>query len=345
MNRPLRVLRCGPGVTVQDTGRYGKLDNGLSAGGAADTFALHEGAALLDQPPEAGALELTGTGGAFEAASDMRIALTGAPIKAEIDGEPIAFNACHLLKSGKTLTLGRTLRGNYCYLHVGGGIDTPLFLGSRSTHLANRLGGVIESGAVLSVAEDPGGRIGMALRVTERFQGGVLRIVPSVHTVHFDSETIARLEETHFTRDPRGNRMGVRMAFNGPPFQAEEQLDTLSETVVPGDIQIAGEGVPFVLLGECQTTGGYPRIGTVIPPDIPLIAQARPGDPIRFRFVDRKEAVAAYRDFRNRLAALPRSVRPLVRDPHDIPDLLAYRLIDGAIAGNEEDGHDDFNRP
>jgi len=197
----------------------------------------------------------------------------------------------------------------------------------------------------LPIAEDSGNRTGLTLDATERFGGGVLRTVPGIQAGQFDAGTLSRLEGTEFTRDPRGNRMGARMAFEGPAFSAERQLDTLSESIMPGDIQIVGDGAPFVLLGECQTTGGYPRIGTVIPPDIPLVAQARPGDPLRFRFVRRDEALAAYGSFRNLLATLPQATRPLVRDPHDIPDLLAYQLIGGAITGNEETDHECLHRP
>ncbi len=344
MTRSLHILQCGPGVTVQDTGRIGRLDNGLSAGGAADLLALHEGAALLGQPSGLAALELAGTGGMFEAAADLRIALTGAPTPVSVDGESVTFNASHSLKRGQTLAFGHAVRGNYSYIHVGGGIDTLPFLDSRSTHLATGIGEPVKAGSLLPVAEDSGVGTGLALDVPNRFSGGILRIVPSVQTDQFDIRMLERLQETQFTRDPRGNRMGAKLAYEGPRFSAERQLDILSESVVPGDIQIVGDGMPYVLLGECQTTGGYPRIGTVIPPDIPLIAQARPGDSIQFRFVGRDEAIAAYRSYRSRLEALPNAVRPLVRDPHDIPDLLAYQLVGGAVTGNEEDSDEKLHR-
>ncbi|MCY3995539.1 MAG: biotin-dependent carboxyltransferase family protein [Rhodobacter sp.] len=350
MIRALHVVRCGPGVTVQDMGRAGRLDDGLSEGGAADRLALSEGAALLGQPVEVAALELAGTDAMLRAIADIRIALTGAPSQARIDGEPITFNTSYLLKNGQTLILGYAVRGNYSYLHVGGGFDTPPLLGSRSTHLAARIGGPVRPDSLLPVAEDPGDRIGLTLDVRERYGGGVLRVVPSFQTEQFDAGMLARLSETRFTRHSHGNRMGVKLAFEGAPLNARQQLDILSESIVPGDVQIVGEGEPFVLLGECQTTGGYPRIGTVIPPDITLIAQARPGDPIQFRFVDRAEAMIAYRDYRGLLSALPRAVRPYVRDPHDIPDLLAYQLVGGAVTGKEEESHggvedDGFGRP
>ena len=344
MIRCLHVLRCGPGITVQDQGHTGCLQVGLSTGGAADRLALQEGAVLLRQSAASAALELTGIGGAFDASTDIRIALTGAPTHAEIDGECIACNASHWLRRGQTLTVGHSARGNYSYLNVGGGIDTPPFLGSRSTHLAARIGEPVTMGAALPLGEDPGDRTGLTIDVPDRFSGGELRVVASVQTSQFDAETLARLQKTDFTRDPRGNRMGARLAFDGLPFRAERQFDILSESVVPGDIQIVGDGAPFVLLGECQTTGGYPRIGTVIPPDLPLVAQARPGDLINFRFIDHDEAIAAHDNFQSRQANMPQAVRPLVRNPHDIPDLLAYQLIGGAVAGNEEENDEDFHR-
>ena len=150
----------------------------------------------------------------------------------------------------------------------------------------------------------------------------------------FDQGTLDRFQDTEFTRDSRANRMGVRMLHDGAPFGIEGQLNILSEVIVQGDIQMTGEGTPFVLLNECQTTGGYPRIGTVIPSDLCLVAQAGIGARLRFRFVGEDEAVAALRRHRDMLGALKGKTRPLVRDPRDIPDLLSYRLIDGAVSAN-----------
>ncbi len=337
MSTALIVHRCGPGTTVQDMGHRGWLDEGLSPGGAADLLALHEGAALLRQPPESAALELAGAGGIFEVTADTRIALTGAPMAATVEGEALAWNASHRLYRGQRLSLGAARAGNYGYLHLAGGIATPPFLGARATHLVAHIGAPVAEGAELPLGRDPGGPVGRAIDPAPRLGGGTLRIIPSVQTDRFDTDTLARLETTEFTRDARGNRMGVRMGFDGPPFAAEGQRSLLSEMVVPGDIQVTGDGTPYILLGECQTTGGYPRIGTVIPPDLPMVAQARAGEAMRFRFISRTEALAAYRAFHAHLVGLPGATRPLLRDPHDIPDLLAYQLIGGVTAGDEED--------
>jgi allophanate hydrolase len=119
---------------------------------------------------------------------------------------------------------------------------------------------------------------------------------------------------------------------DGAPFRSEGQLTILSEIIVPGDIQMTGDGVPYVLLNDCQTTGGYPRIGTVLPCDLPRVAQALPGAVLRFAFVSADEGRAALRQAQAALAALPRAVAPLVRDPHQMPDLLSYNLVDGVVS-------------
>jgi len=137
-------------------------------------------------------------------------------------------------------------------------------------------------------------------------------------------------------RDARGNRMGARLEFEGAPFAASGQLSILSEVIVPGDIQMTGDGTPFVLLPECQTTGGYPRIGTVIPADLPRVAQAGPGISLRFEVIELQDAVEIHRRHVAALAKLPSTIRPLLRRPEDISDLLSYQLISGVISGHDD---------
>ncbi len=338
MSAALIVLDAGPGVTVQDAGRPGYLAQGLSRGGAADLWALAEGAALLGQPPELAALELAGIGGTFEVTAPCRIALTGAPMRATRDGEALVWNTSHALAPGQRLTIGAAARGVYGYLSLGGGLATPEVMGSRAAHLTGGVGAPLSSGDRLALGPDRSPEmVGLTLPVEDRFSGGSLRVVPSAQTLRFSEEMRSRFAETGFTRDTRGNRQGVRMVFDGAPFATDDQLTILSEVIVPGDIQVTGDGAPFVLLPECQTTGGYPRIGTVIPEDLPKVAQAAPGAPIRFSFISLEEAVAIGRRTQSALAALPGQVRPLVRAPPDIGDLLSYQLISGVTAGQDHD--------
>lgn len=330
------VHRVGPSCTIQDQGRPGYLDKGLSRSGVADPVAMAEGAALLRQNTGLAVLEMAGMGGVFEAQTDSRVAFTGAPMQADLDGTPLSWNASHLIKTGQHLTIKAVQTGVYGYLHVGGGFGTPVILGARSTHLATRIGAPVQAGDVLPVEGDNVPSADLCLDVSDRFSGGTVRVLKGLQTPLFPQDVQARFENTVFARGQRANRMGVEMTSPGDGFVADGQLNILSEVIIPGDIQMTGDGKPFVLMPECQTTGGYPRIGTVLPCDMALIAQAPAGAEIRFRFVDMDEAIVAQKTFTSTCGGLPGKVRPLFRDVADISDLLAYQLISGAISATAD---------
>ncbi|QBY00854.1 biotin-dependent carboxyltransferase [Rhodophyticola sp. CCM32] len=333
----LIIHSAGPGVTVQDLGRPRHLVQGLSRGGAMDRMALYEGAALLGQAPEMAVLEMVGMGGVFEASAATRIALTGAPMKASLDGAPLIWNASHMVPAGAKLSIGGVVQGAAGYLHVGGGFETEGWLGSRAVQLNAGLGGAVAPGSHLPIGDDAGGPTGMILDVADRCAGGVLRLLPSVQTGFFDEATRTRLETTAFHRDPRSNRMALRLGFEGQGFALEGALTVVSEVIVPGDIQITGDGVPVILMAECQTMGGYPRIATVLPSDLPRAAQTPPGVPLHLHFITAEEGLAAERADLALRKGVRSHIRPLVRDPRDIPDLLRYHLSDGAVSGHEEE--------
>lgn len=341
MSAALTILQAGPAMTIQDLGRPGYRALGLTHGGAADPTALHEGAALLGQDPNCAALEMAGSGGSFEADQDIRIALTGAQMQVSIDGEPLAWNASHLLPAGAKLTIGGARDGAYGYLHVGGGFDVEPVMESRSSHLAAGIGALLQSGEVLPLGADKGGETNLTLPRDSRFGAERVRIVASMQTDAFDDATRARFTETTFRRDARANRMGARMDHEGEGFATGGQLTIVSEVITPGDIQIAGDGAPFVLMCECQTTGGYPRIGTVIPCDLPTVAQAQPSAALQFEFIDLDEALAAETRHRDTLAALPKQRQPLLRDPARIRDLLAFQLISGVVSATADPFEED----
>ena len=337
MSRALICHKLSPGASIQDQGRPGYLSSGLSVSGAIDRLALAEGAALLGQPDTSAALEMPGMGGTFEATKDMRIALTGAIMRATIDGAPLVWNASHLLPKGAHLEIGAAQAGVYGYLHVGGGFATDIALGARASHLGAGLGTALTPGIALPVAPDPRPNdTGYCLPVDDRLSGGTIRITRAPQTDLFTNDEIARFQSTAFQRDPRSNRMGARLKFDGDGFQSTGGLAVLSEIIRPGDIQITGDGTPYVLLYECQTTGGYPRIGSVLPADMGKVAQAQPGQVLHFTFLDLDAALAAERAARASLSTLAKKRQPLVRDPKDIPDLLSYQLISGVTAGHED---------
>ena len=330
----LKVLSAGPAMSVQDMGRSGYLAYGLTRGGAADPLALHEGAALLGQSATLAAIEMVGMGGTFQTDVDTVIALTGARMTATMDGTPLIWDASHPWPAGAKLAIGGAVAGTYGYLHVAGGIDTDPAMGARAVHLNAGIGGLLQAGDTLPIGAASGG--GDFLTPDPRLSGGELRVVASIQTENFSPETRARFERTSFTRDARGNRQGVRMANEGEGFFAEGGLSIVSEVISEGDIQITGDGAPYVLMCECQTTGGYPRIGTVIPSDLPRVAQASVGAPLSFRFVSLEEARSIELRARAEIKGLRARVQPLVRDPHDITDLLTYQLVSGVVSATAD---------
>ncbi len=337
MSAHLRVIRAGPQMSLQDLGRPGYLSKGLARGGAADRQAHAEGAILLGQDVLLASLEMAGLGGVFEASGAVRIALTGAPMAATVSGQRLQWNASHRLNGGDRLEIGPASRGTYGYLSVGGGFDTKDMLGSRSANFVAGLGKRVREDDVLPVGDDQGiDTPSQLLDVPERCSGGEVRVVPGAQTSFYPEETRVRFANTRFHRDARGNRQGVKLYAEGPPFEAAGQKTVLSEIILPGDIQMTGEGDPFVLLPECQTTGGYPRIGSVLPEDLPIVAQATPGTELWFRFLSHSEADETFQSETERWEGLKRSLRPLVRGPDDLGNLLGLQLISGVTAGGPD---------
>jgi biotin-dependent carboxylase-like uncharacterized protein len=335
MSDHLIVRSIGPAAAIQDLGRPGFMSVGLTRGGASDPTALHEGAALLRQAPSSAVLEMAGMGGVFEASTEIRIALTGAVMDASIDGTSVQWNASHIVPAGSILKIGAMRQGNFGYLHVGGGFNTPSYLGTRGCHLSAGLGRLIQAGDQLPIGEDKGKDAGCHLVPEQRLDGGKIRFVRSMQSNKFDDATMTRFTKTKFRRDPRGNRQGIRMDFVGESFQSGGQLNIVSEVTIAGDIQITGDGTPFVLMHECQTTGGYPRIGTILPCDLNKVAQAPVGSLLRFELLTLEEGSAVQARANAVLSGLRKSVKPLVRDVSSIQDLLSYQLISGAISATD----------
>lgn len=332
MTRAVTILNATAGVSVQDKGRPGFLAQGLSRGGVADLLALAEGAALLGQPDACAVLELAGGAVTLTSSHDMRFALTGAEMRAMLDGMPLAWGASHALPEGARLDIA-PLRGGFGYLHIGGGLQPPELLNARSAHIAGGIGRTVQAGDVVAVGADKGHRTGMCLPNAP--MDSTLRLVTSLQTGLFAQDALDRLETTRFTKDARGNRMGQRLVPDGEGFAVAEGLSILSETIVPGDVQITGDGMPYVLLAECQTTGGYPRVGTVLPCDLPKLLRAGPGTLFHLRFVTLEEGAALERIEAARREGLSRALQPLQRDPRDVPNLLSYQLVSGVTAGDD----------
>ncbi|SFR98260.1 5-oxoprolinase subunit C family protein [Yoonia litorea] len=335
----LSIIDAGPGLTVQDLGRPGWKACGLSTGGAADRLALFEAAALLGTSADAAVIEMMGYGGNFRADDDTRFVVTGAEMAASLGGEAVLPNTVYVLPAGEMLTIRGAKKGVYGYLAVAGGIQTEPVMDSRATHLTAAIGRRLQGGDVLPIGADQSKVAPFThLQTEDRFSGGVIRVMAGPQTDFFARATIEQFANTDFLRSQRGNRQGVRLSYEGDAFAVDGGLNLVSDLIVPGDIQIAGSGVPYILLAECQTIGGYPRIGSVIPEDLPRIAQATTGTHFRFRFIDIADADATAISDTVLLRRLSAACKPRIRDPHDIADLASYQLISGTTAGDDLEG-------
>lgn len=331
----LSVTRATGLLSVQDLGRPGHMAEGLSRGGAMDRRAVLEAAALLGARAPLAGIEMAGAGGAFTVDRPTRIALTGAPMAATLDGAPLRWNATHRVAPGQVLAIGSAQAGVYGYLTPTGGIATPDWLGSRAAHLTLGIGALLQAGARLPCGDDPDpDRPARTLPPEDRFTGGPIRLMDGPQTALFPDEVLQAFLATRFTRGARGNRQGVQLDA-GRRFTTDRAAGLASDMIQPGDVQMTGDGVPYILMAECQTIGGYPRIGTVLPADLPRVAQAAPGATLSFRRVTADEARAAWQDDGALLQDLGAKCTNLIRDPRTMPDLLSHQLIGGVTRGDD----------
>ncbi|MFZ7128579.1 MAG: biotin-dependent carboxyltransferase family protein [Desulfobacterales bacterium] len=296
----IRIHAPGPYTTVQDLGRRHYFHLGVPVSGSLDDYAHRVANWLVGNPGQCAVLELSVAGGRMEMLCPADIAVTGAMMNPRLNGIPIPTWSSIRVKAGDMLELGMAENGCRAYLAITGGIDVPEIMGSRSTFVGSRLGGVqgrpLTTGDVLLRGDAP--QLGRTRRLAWRPiypDETTLRVVPGPHDAFF-RERLGILFESDFTVSANSNRMGYRL--EGPELLRDPDApqSILSVPVTPGNIQVPADGRPIILLRE-QTVGGYTIVATVISPDLFRIAQAKPGDSIRFRRVELEEAHRIARDW------------------------------------------------
>lgn len=290
----IRVLSPGLLTTVQDLGRPGLGALGVSPGGAADAHALRLGNLLLGNDEGAAALEVTLDGPELFFEDEALVVLAGAPFAATLDGEALAAWSATRVRAGDRLILGRAVSGARGYLCVRGGVEVPQVLGSRSTDVATGFGGIggraLATGDLLPIGRAPapprGRRVDAA---AARWNGPrrVLRVTPGPQQHWFSTSALASFLSRSFRVSASSSRTGVRL--EGEPLEAPTR-SLVTEGVVAGAVQVPAGGLPIVLLVEHPSTGGYPKIASVISADLSALAQLRPGDEVRFAPVSFDEA-------------------------------------------------------
>lgn len=297
--RALDVLRPGLLTTVQDGGRWGQQALGVPVAGAMDTASLRHANLLVGNPAGAAGLEVTLLGPRLRAEAPLLVAVAGAPFELDVDGRPQAMDTPFVLGAGTVLTFGRREIGARAYLAVAGGIDVPLVLGSRATHLVSRMGGLegraLKAGDRLPLGPAPGIQSHRAAAGPAAHWLGPgphgLRVLPGPQDDWFTDASRHAFFTTPFTVSPRSDRMGFRL--DGPAIVRAHADELLSEPVPFGAVQVPAGGAPILLMADRQTAGGYPKIATVIAADLPVAGQLGPGDQIRFIPCTRADAVAA----------------------------------------------------
>ena len=296
----IEVIDPGRLLSVQDQGRPGFERFGVPAGGAADWFSGAVANRLVGNQPDAALLEFTETGPTLMFHQPATIALTGAHINPHLLEDDAGWRP-YRIEAPRMIALGRVAPGLRGYLAVRGGIDVPVVLGSRSLcqrgHFGGGFGRALRQGDALPIGSMTSGPPS-----TRRWPQGhrlpssgpwQVRLMRGPHSDAFSPDELVALTSTACLVTPAIDRMGLRVQAPGLRLHAPGSI--LTTAIAAGSIQVTPSGELIVLLVDHPTTGGYPVIGTVITADLPLLAQARPGDTIRFNEVDHLEAVRARR--------------------------------------------------
>src|SRR5437899_473826 len=296
------VTRAGFLTSVQELGRTGFRQFGISTSGALDPFALRVANLLVGNDEGAAGLEITLGGLHLRFDDERMIAWCGGEFDVQIGSRALPAGHVAHLKAGDELKFGRAQIGCRCWVAISGGIDVPVVLGSRSTDLRANFGGfegrALRDGDQLSLAEfrrseaaatqDISSWAGPHDWVSPASREPKLRFVRGADWNRFNASTLQRLTSEVFTVSADSDRMGAR--FDGPELKREDETDLVSEAVAPGTIQVPPSGKPILLLGDCQTIGGYPKIAHVITVDLGIAAQLRAGDAVRFFEVSLQDA-------------------------------------------------------
>jgi biotin-dependent carboxylase-like uncharacterized protein len=330
----------GPGVTLQDGGRYGYLRFGVTAAGPMDPLAHATANLAVGAPRDAPALEVSLGGLELDAEGRaLFVAVAGGVFKIALDGHALPSAALLRLDPGSRLSIRPGSAGAWCYVATAAQINVSPMLGSVSTHTRSGLGGLdghaLTAGNRLPVIlpRDVEPAPAEILAAWLDRPGDVIRIVLGPQDDYFAPDEIAAFLQGPWTISSRSDRMACLL--DGRPLVHAKGFNIVSDGIAMGTIQVPGDGTPIVLMADRQPTGGYPKIATVIGADLGRLAQLRPGARFRFAAVSVGEAVAARRAEAAALAE-PIALRPLLRTDFPSEFLLGLNLVGGATAGADD---------
>lgn len=297
MSARLRITRAGPLATIQDAGRFGMLRHGISASGPMDNAAY----ALAGQLAGGGhgAIEITTAGlDLLVESGHCNLGLAGGLFTARHNDFAIDWPGSVALSAGDSLSITPGPAGNYGYLRFDAGLECPPVLGSLATSTRAAIGGhhgrALVTGDILHLHPAVDGALTNTPTASPS-DTGPIRIVWGLHADLFRPAIRQAFLQHPFAIGRRHDRMGIRLDDPQGVFAEATILSLVSDAIVPGDIQILGDGTPTVLMRDHQPTGGYPRIATVISADLDRLAQLRPGAMLSFAAVSADHALSLLR--------------------------------------------------
>lgn len=334
MAASLIVEACGPGASLQDAGRIGSQRYGVSRSGAMDRLALAHANTLVGNPPGQGAIEFTLLGGRLQVrGGPLQMGVAGATMPVSVDGVPVPPGTSATLEPGQSLAIGPARSGVFGYLAVGGGLAVASQLGSVSLQPRAGIGGLggraLQAGDELPAiarAEMPGPELFLSPPPFD--PEAPIRVVLGPQADHFDEEAIAAFLSNSYAVSTEADRMGYRLS--GPVIQHLHGFNIVSDGIVAGSVQVPGSGVPIVMMADHQTTGGYPKIATVISTDLRLLAQRRTGGAVRFEAISVADAQALARARAAEIVGLLGRATPARGGLPAVEALLALNLA-GAV--------------
>jgi antagonist of KipI len=299
MSTPIfRVIKPGLQTTVQDLGRYGYQQFGVSPAGAMDPYTMQVANLLVGNSLGEAVLEASFIGPILEALCDLVISICGGDFSPKVDGQTVQMWKSFGLKKGQVVSIGQCIRGARTYIAIAGGIDVPTVLDSKSTFINGNIGGfkgrALKKEDTLSgfpLIRKPFKSIHPDLIPVYKKQLDI-RVMLGPHAHLFTEQSLRQFLSEGYSISPQSNRMGYQL--NGPKLEHCKGPDVISDPIPLGGIQVPASGQPIILMADHQTTGGYTRIGTVISVDIPKLAQAVPDTMIKFSQIGLNEAQRLY---------------------------------------------------
>jgi antagonist of KipI len=309
----IRIIKPGLLSTVQDMGRSKYLAQAVPVSGAMDILSARIANKAVGNADEAAVIEFTYAAAEFITETDVLIAYSGSGAVLKTDQRYLPTEKPVFIPQGTIVKLVNNPAGSRTYLAIAGGFDVPEVLGSRSTYLTAAFGGLngrrLKKDDVLCTQNQHSAisakmltqlkgdhvkytRWGLSSYLFLPANRKIIRVVPGNELSWFRAESIIGFLSVPFTLSYRTNRMGYHL--EGPVINRLVNEELISTAVTPGTIQVTGNGSPMLLMADCQTTGGYPRIAQVAAVDLPLCAQLKPGDRIYFEEISREDAEMLY---------------------------------------------------